>query len=518
MNVRFPYIHPSAVFKIFVYFEKHNTFYLPFYYYTKEVSEYMSLLQTFVGLANDLLWSKILIALLIILGLYFTFRTKFVQFRLFGEMVRLLGEGATADASHKNKGITSFQAFCISTASRVGTGNLAGVATAVAVGGPGAVFWMWLIALLGSATAFIESTLAQIYKVKDKEGFRGGPAYYMEKALNARWLGIIFAVLITFCFGLVFNSVQSNTIAAAMKTAFGTDLQVVGVILAAATGIIIFRGIKSIAKVSQIIVPVMATLYLAIALFVVLTNLTEIPAVFALIFKSAFGLEQAAGGGIGAAMMMGIKRGLFSNEAGMGSAPNAAATATVSHPVKQGLIQSLGVFVDTLLICSATAFIVILSGTYGSGAQGIELTQSALAGHIGSWANSFIAIAVFLFAFSSIIGNYYYGETNIEFINTHKSILFVYRAAVIAMVYFGSVASFGIVWDMADLTMGLMAVVNLIAIVLLGRFAFQALNDYVIQKKDGKNPVFYADSIEGLKNVESWDYSPAKGQSKVKNG
>ncbi|WP_078414145.1 alanine/glycine:cation symporter family protein [Priestia abyssalis] len=474
----------------------------------------MSLLQTLVGLINDLLWSKVLIALLIALGLYFTFRTKFVQFRLFGEMVRLLGEGAAASGTDKNKGITSFQAFCISTASRVGTGNLAGVATAVAVGGPGAVFWMWLIALLGSATAFVESTLAQIYKVKDKDGFRGGPAYYMEKALNARWLGIIFAVLITFCFGLVFNSVQSNTIAAAMKTAFGTNIQVMGIILAAATGIIIFRGVKSIATVSQIIVPVMATLYLIIALFVMITNLTEIPAVFALIFKSAFGLEQAAGGGIGAAMMMGIKRGLFSNEAGMGSAPNAAATATVSHPVKQGLIQSLGVFVDTLLICSATAFIVLLSGTYTSGAEGIELTQTALAGHIGSWANTFVAIAVFLFAFSSIIGNYYYGETNIEFIKDNKLVMFLYRTAVVVMVYFGSVASFGIVWDMADLTMGLMAIVNLIAIVLLGKISFGALNDYITQKKAGKDPVFYADSIEGLKNIESWDYSPAKKQAK----
>lgn len=481
---------------------------------TKEVNKYMSVLQTLVGLINDLLWSKILIALLIALGLYFTFRTKFVQFRLFGEMVRLLGEGAAASGTDKKKGITSFQAFCISTASRVGTGNLAGVATAVAVGGPGAVFWMWLIALLGSATAFVESTLAQIYKVKDKDGFRGGPAYYMEKALNARWLGIIFAVLITFCFGLVFNSVQSNTIAAAMKTAFGTNIQVMGIILAAATGIIIFRGVKSIATVSQIIVPVMATLYLIIALFVMITNLTEVPAVFALIFKSAFGLEQAAGGGMGAAMMMGIKRGLFSNEAGMGSAPNAAATATVSHPVKQGLIQALGVFVDTLLICSATAFIVLLSGTYTSGAEGIELTQTALAEHMGSWANTFVAIAVFLFAFSSIIGNYYYGETNIEFIKDNKLVMFLYRAAVVFMVYFGSVASFGIVWDMADLTMGLMAIVNLIAIVLLGKISFGALNDYIAQKKAGQDPVFYADSIENLKNIESWDYSPAKKQSK----
>ncbi|MDQ0247208.1 amino acid carrier protein [Bacillus fengqiuensis] len=470
----------------------------------------MSLLQTFVGLVNDLLWSKLLIALLIFAGLYFTFRTKFVQFRLIKEMIRLLGESA-GDTGNKKNGVSSFQAFCISTASRVGIGNLAGVAIAISTGGPGAVFWMWLIALIGAASAFVESTLAQIYKIKDKDSFRGGPAYYMERGLGQRWMGILFAILITICFGLVFNSVQANTITLAFENAFGINRLIMGLIVIAFFGFIVFGGVKRIARMSEYIVIVMAFLYIGIAIFVIATNISELPSTIALIFKNAFGLEEFAGGSVGAAIMLGIKRGLFSNEAGMGSAPNAAATATVTHPVKQGLIQSLGVFVDTLLICSCTAFIVLLSGEYTNPKlEGIELTQIALSSHIGSWASSLIAIIIFLFAFSSLVGNYYYGETNIEFINNSKTGLFIYRLAVVGMILFGSIAKVQIVWDMADLFMGLMAIVNLIAILLLGKIAFAALNDYTKQKKAGKNPVFYADTIEGLKNVESWSHSSAK--------
>ncbi|HWO95202.1 MAG TPA: alanine/glycine:cation symporter family protein [Bacillus sp. (in: firmicutes)] len=470
----------------------------------------MSLLQTLVGTINDLLWSKVLIALLIFAGLYFTFRTKFVQFRLIREMIRLLGESA-ADTGNKKNGVSSFQAFCISTASRVGIGNLAGVAIAISTGGPGAVFWMWLIALIGAGSAFVESTLAQIYKVKDKDSFRGGPAYYMERGLGQRWMGILFAILITICFGLVFNSVQANTITLAFENAFGTNRLIIGLIVVAVFGFIVFGGVKRIARMSEYIVIVMAFLYIGIAIFVIATNISELPSTIALIFKNAFGLEEFAGGSVGAAIMLGIKRGLFSNEAGMGSAPNAAATATVSHPVKQGLIQSLGVFVDTLLICSCTAFIVLLSGEYTNPKlEGIELTQIALSSHIGSWASSLIAIIIFLFAFSSLVGNYYYGETNIEFINNSKTWLFIYRLAVIGMILFGSIAKVQIVWDMADLFMGLMAIVNLIAILLLGKIAFAALNDYTKQKKAGKNPVFYADTIDGLKNIESWSHSSTK--------
>jgi alanine or glycine:cation symporter, AGCS family len=460
----------------------------------------MDLLNNFIGDVNTYLWSYILIVMLIGLGLYFTVRTKFVQFRMFGEMIRLLGEGAKAD----KKGVSSFQAFCISTASRVGTGNLAGVALAITAGGPGAVFWMWLIALIGSASAFVESTLAQIYKVRDGVAFRGGPAYYMEKALNARWMGVIFAVLISITFGLAFNSVQSNTIASAFGQSFDIKPAYVSIFLAVVTAVIIFGGIKRIAKVSEIIVPIMAGLYILIALFIVMTNLTELPGVFSMIFQSAFGVEEVAGGALGAAMMNGIKRGLFSNEAGMGSAPNAAATADVSHPVKQGLIQSLGVFVDTLLICSSTAFIVLLSGMHTSKeADGIILTQQALSNLLGSWGGPFLAIIVLLFAFSSVVGNYYYGESNIEFISTNKMWLFIYRMAVVGMVAYGAIASLDFVWSLADMFMGLMAIINLIAISLLGKIAFDALGDYMKQKKEGKDPVFYPSSI-GLKNTEAW--------------
>ncbi|WP_273127669.1 alanine/glycine:cation symporter family protein [Bacillus weihaiensis] len=448
------------------------------------------------------MWSYILIVLLIGVGLYFTFFTKFVQFKMIGEMFRLLGEGTKSN----KKGISSFQAFCISTASRVGTGNLAGVAIAITVGGPGAVFWMWLIALIGSASAFIESTLAQIYKVKDGDTYRGGPAYYMSKALNARWMGVAFAVIITLTFGLAFNSVQANTITSAFHASFGVNKIVIAIILSVVTGIIIFGGIKRVAKVSEIVVPIMAGAYILIALYIMITNITELPGVIALIVKSAFGYSEVAGGTLGAAMMNGIKRGLFSNEAGMGSAPNAAAAADVSHPVKQGLIQSLGVFVDTLVICSSTAFIILLSGLYTSKEQdGIVLTQTALETSLGSWAGIFLSVIVLLFAFSSIVGNYYYGESNIEFIQSNKIWLNVYRVAVVAMVAFGSLASLKFVWNLADLLMGIMAIFNLIAIALIGKIAVAALDDYIKQRKQGKNPVFHKSSIKDIKNVDLWD-------------
>ncbi|EEP54214.1 amino-acid carrier protein AlsT [Clostridium butyricum E4 str. BoNT E BL5262] len=409
----------------------------------------------------------------------------------------------------KEKGsVSSFQAFCISTASRVGTGNLAGIAIAISVGGPGAIFWMWLIALIGSASSFVESTLAQIYKQSDGNGaYIGGPAYYMEKALNMKWMGIIFSILITICFGLVFNSVQSNTISLALNEAFGVNRILVGAILTLLTLSIIFGGIHRIAKVSEIIVPIMASAYILVALFVVITNISELPAMFALIFENAFGVKQAVGGGIGGALLIGIKRGLFSNEAGMGSAPNAAATANVSHPVKQGLIQTLGVFTDTIVICSCTAFIILLSDVdLSSGLTGIQLTQNALSSQIGSFGSIFIAICVLLFAFSSIVGNYYYGEANIEFLTKKKIYLNLYRICVAVMVLFGATVSMDIVWNLADVFMALMAITNLIAIALLGKIAFKALDDYRAQKKSGiKDPVFKASSIPELKNVTEWN-------------
>lgn len=467
----------------------------------------MKLLNNIILQFNDILWTYILIALLLVLGAYFSVRTKFVQFRYIKEMFRLLGDGFS---SEKKKGsISSFQAFCISTASRVGTGNLAGIAIAISVGGPGAIFWMWLIALIGAASSFVESTLAQIYKQKNDDGsFRGGPAYYMEKGLNKRWMGILFSILITIAFGLIFNSVQSNTITLAFKDAFGVDRLLIGIILTLITIFVIFGGIHRVAKVSEVLVPIMALTYIAVAIFILILNITEVPSVIELIFENAFGFKEIAGGTLGGAMLMGVKRGLFSNEAGMGSAPNAAATADVTHPVKQGLIQTLGVFTDTLIICSCTAFIILLSGIdYSDGSiTGIQLTQKALSAEVGAWGNSFIAICILLFAFSSIVGNYYYGESNIEFLTEKKSYLLIYRIFVVAMVFFGSIAEIQVVWNLADVFMGLMAIINLIAITLLSKQAFAALHDYTEQKRSGiKEPLFKASSIPGLKNVSEWN-------------
>ncbi len=461
----------------------------------------MEWIENLVDGVNDVLWTYILIALLVGAGLYFTIGTKFVQVRLFGEMFRLITE-----KKEEKGGVSPFQAFTISTASRVGTGNITGVALAIGIGGPGAVFWMWIIALIGMATAFIESTLAQVYKVRDGESFRGGPAYYMEKALGNRKLGIIFSVLLILCFGFIFNAVQSNTIATSVGEVFNIPTYVIGIALVILTAIIIFGGVHRIVKVTQVVVPVMAVFYIAIALFVVITNISEIPAIFNLIVTHAFGLQEAAGGAIGAAIMQGVRRGLFSNEAGMGSVPNAAATASVSHPAKQGLVQSLGVFFDTIIICSATAFIIILAGLYNTGEDdGIILTQNSLAVHVGEWALYFVAIAILFFAFSSVIGNYYYGETNIEFINAGKGWLNAYRVVVLAMVMFGALAKVSLVWNLADLFMGLMAILNIIVIVMLGKIAFNVLDDFTIQRKRGEDPTFYAKNIPGLKNTECWE-------------
>lgn len=459
-----------------------------------------------LGEVNTILYSYVLIVLLVGTGLFLTFKTKFIQFRLIPEMFKLITEAAPTDKSGV-KGISSFQAFTISAASRIGTGNIAGVATAIALGGPGAVFWMWMIALIGAASALIESTLAQVYKVKDNSTglFRGGPAYYMEKGLNKRWMGILFAVVITITYGFIFNSVQANTISIAFEESFGANRFVVGLVLAALTGIIVFGGLKRIVSFTQIVVPVMAILYIVIALIVVFLNISEIPSVFLLIIKSAFGLEEAFAGMIGAAIMNGIKRGLFSNEAGIGSAPNAAATAAVSHPVKQGLIQALGVFIDTLVVCTATAAIVLLGDAYlQSDATSVNLTQASLVGNLGDWAGSFLAIIVFMFAFSTVIGNYYYGESNISFIKESKMGLLVFRIFVVLFVMFGSIAKVQVVWDLADLFMAFMAIINLIAILQLWKVAKPVVNDYLNQRKQGKDPVFYKKNVPNIGEVECW--------------
>ena len=455
---------------------------------------------------NDVLWTYILIIMLLGCAVWFTIKTRFVQFRMFKEMVRLLGD-STSKAEGKEHHISSFQAFAVSLASRVGTGNLAGVATAITVGGPGAVFWMWLIALLGSSSAFIESTLAQLYKVKGKTSYIGGPAYYMKKGLKQPWMGVLFAILIIFTFAFAFNTVQSNTICAAFEQAFQFDHVTMGIILTVLTLMIIFGGIQRIAKVSSIIVPVMALGYILLAFVIVGMNITHLPDVIKLIVSSAFGWEQALGGGIGVALMQGIKRGLFSNEAGMGSAPNVAATADVSHPVKQGLIQTLGVFSDTLVICTCTAFIILFSGVpLGGEANGVQLTQMALDNEIGSGGSIYVAVAILFFAFSSIIGNYYYGEANLRYITHNKVVMTIFRLMTGAMVMFGALASLDLAWSLADVCMGLMTICNLIAIVLLGKYAFRLLEDYREQKRRGiKDPVFTKDKMKDIEqDIECW--------------
>ncbi len=467
----------------------------------------MERLYEWIAGANDLLWSYVLIAALLGCAVWFTVRTRFVQFRMLGEMVRVLGESTGGRKRGATRQVSSFQAFAISLASRVGTGNLAGVATAIVIGGPGAVFWMWVVALIGAASAFIESTLAQLYKRRGRDSFVGGPAYYMERGLGKRWMGVLFAVLICLTFGFAFNSVQSHTICAACEEAFGFDPIWVGIGVTVLTLVVIFGGIHRIARVSGIVVPVMALGYIVLALGIVLWNVRELPRVIELILADAFGWRQALGGGMGAALMQGIKRGLFSNEAGMGSAPNVAATATVSHPVKQGLIQTLGVFTDTLVICTCTAFIILFGRVPLDGAaSGVRLTQQALTSEIGPAGGLFVAVAIFLFAFSSIIGNYYYGEANIRFITQRRSVVWAYRLLVGGMVLFGSLATLDLVWGLADITMGLMTLCNLTALLLLGRQALWLLQDYRAQKRAGvRNPVYTRDRIPALRDqAECW--------------
>lgn len=457
---------------------------------------------------SDTLWSYALIAVLIGCGLWFTFRTRFVQFRMIGEMVRLLAESAIPDEKGKHH-ISSFQAFAVSVATRVGTGNLAGVATAIAIGGPGAVFWMWVIAIFGSATAFVESTLGQLYKQRHRESFIGGPAYYIRRGLHCRWMSVLFAILITVTFGLSYNSIQSNTICSAMQEAFGWSPLWVGLALSALSLIIVFGGIHRIARVSSVLVPVMAIGYVALAVVIIIMNFSLLPHVFKVIISSAFGMEQVAGGGLGATMMNGIKRGLFSNEAGEGSAPNVAATAATSHPVKQGLIQALGVFTDTLLVCSCTAFIILISGLYTSPElNGIVLTQASLQSEVGASGPLFIAVAIFLFAFSSIIGNYYYGEANIRFLTDNRSVMVLYRlSSGGVMVMFGALATLNLVWSLGDLCMALLTACNLVAIIALGKYVFRLLDDYRHQKRQGiKDPVFHRSQLPDIANdLDCWE-------------
>ena len=464
---------------------------------------------------NDAIWGYVLIFALVMCGLWFTWKMKGVQFRMLREMFRLLTDSVASatgnldDKTMQHRHISSFQAFAVSVATRVGTGNLAGVATAIALGGPGAVFWMWMIALVGSATAFVESTLGQLFKKRHKDSFIGGPAYYIQDGLHKKWMAYTFAILLTITFGLSYNSIQSNTICGAMHEAFGWDPVVVGVFLSALALIIVFGGIHRIANVSAMLVPLMAIGYFLLVVVIVIMNIEHIPHVLKVIVTDAFGLEQGVGGALGATIMNGVKRGLFSNEAGEGSAPNVAATATVSHPVKQGLIQALGVFTDTLLVCSCTAFVILISGLYDvPELNGITLTQAALGSEIGSSGPTFIAVAILLFAFSSIIGNYYYGEANIRFMTSSGTVLTIYRiCSGGVMVMFGALVSLELVWNLGDLCMALLTTCNLIAIVSLGKYVFRLLDDYRAQKRNGvKDPIFHKSLLPEIEHqLECWD-------------
>lgn len=471
-------------------------------------------LQRCVDAVSGVLTDWVMVITLLLTAVYFTIITRGVQFRMFGEMVRLLVRSGKKDNDRRKAdepeggNISSFQAFALSIASRVGTGNLAGVATAIALGGPGAVFWMWVIAFFGASSAFVESTLAQLFKVKGKDSFLGGPAYYILKGLHKRWWAVTFAVLITLTFGFAFNTVQSNTVASAFFSSFGIPVQATAIGLAVLTAVIIWGGVQRVSRFSEIVVPVMAIAYIILAIIIIAMNIHRFPEVIAMIVESAFGVGQLAGGAVGAAMSMGIKRGLFSNEAGEGSTPNAAATASVSHPVKQGLIQALGVYTDTMLVCTSTAFIILCSGIFDQGHDGIILTQHAIDANFGGShvCSVFVSIAIFFFAFTSVIANYFYGETNIRFIRNSDNIINVYRVLVTLIVYLGAVSSLDLVWGFADITMALMTLCNLAAILMLGRYAVTLLNDYTDQRRRGLDPVYHSSSIPDIAaETECWE-------------
>jgi len=465
-----------------------------------------------IDFLNTVFWGYVLIYGLLAVGVFFTLRLGFVQFRHFGEMFRVIRSSRETDRA----GISPFQALTVSLASRVGTGNLAGVAVALYLGGAGAIFWMWLVALVGMATAYAESTLAQLYKIRNAEGqYRGGPAFYIARGLKSNWAAALFSIALIISFGLVFNAVQANSIAASVEGAFGIPKYATGIAVAAVAGVVIFGGIPQIARVASYIVPFMALAYVLLAVVVLAMNIDEVPGMLAIIVKSALGIEQAAGGvtgGLAAAMLNGVKRGLFSNEAGMGSAPNIAACATPSphHPSSQGFVQALGVFIDTIVICTVTALIILLSGVFepGSGVTGTKLTQAALEDHIGPAGGPFIAIAILLFAFTSIIGNYSYAENALTYLGLgNKAGIMALRAGVLAMVIWGAMQTVATVFNTADASMGLMATINLIAIVLLSGTVAKLTKDYFEQRRQGEEPRFRGNDYPELANevdTEIW--------------
>ncbi|GAB3618973.1 alanine/glycine:cation symporter family protein [Glutamicibacter endophyticus] len=493
------------------------------------VSDVMNWLQnedvaTWLGDQGNVLWGNIVLPVVIAAGLYFTIRTGAVQLRLLPNMLKTLTDKALVDENGNKKSISAFQAFTISAASRVGVGNIAGVATAIAVGGAGAVFWMWTMAFIGGASSFVESTLGQLYKRQGKDGYRGGPAYYMQHGLGARWLGIIFAIILVVTFPFAFSSLQANTITATITGAVGLDAAadaaqittlswVIGAALAVLTALVVFGGVRRIAKVTESLVPAMAVLYIVLGIVVVSMNIGQLPHVFGMIYSEAFNFNSAIGGGLGMVLLTGVKRGMFSNEAGLGSAPNAGATASVTHPVKQGLVQTLGVYFDTFIVCTVTAFIILHTVPDAVGSEGgVAITQLGLTNALGSWTGTLLAVIIFLLAFSSVIGNYYYGEANIGFITSNPTVMTVYRLLASLAVLGGAVAASSVVWNFADGIMGIMALLNLVAIILLSPKAMALLKHYTAQLRDGKDPVFLASDMPGLRGIECWEPSDVRTQ------
>ncbi len=523
------------------------------------MESFNSMLISVTGALDDFMYTYILVILLVIAGIYFTVRTKGVQIRYLKDMITCLaskssqadteftksqqklvedlqehGEdedaigvtsaaaeayAATSESATKRR-ISSFQALMVSTASRVGTGNIVGIATAIAIGGPGAVFWMWLMAIIGAASAFIESTLAQIWKVRNPDGtFRGGPAYYIQLALGKRWLGIVFAISLILCFGFGFNGLQAYNLVSSIDYYVVDGYQdianvIIGILVVLAVAFVIFGGPQRISFMSSWIVPIMAIGYILVALWTCVANAADVPVAIGWVFQNAFDPASFAGGLTGSVLMWGVKRGLFSNEAGMGSAPNAAATADVSHPVKQGLVQTLSVYIDTVLICTASALMtlifcvqqpdVVANLVASDSFNGIDFVQLAMANSIGEAGIHFMTASIILFAYSSLISNYFYAEGNMLFIKDNKTLLFWFRIFCLVAIFYGSVNNFTLAWNLADIFMGFMAIINLVAILILGKWALAALKDYAEQRKRGVNPVFYADSIPGLPKTEWW--------------
>ena len=468
-----------------------------------------------ISVVNDWLWNYVLIAVLLTMGVFFTVSTRAVQFRYFGRMF-----GVLRNAFHHEQGhLTSFQALVVSVAGRVGSGNIAGVAVAITLGGPGAIFWMWLIGLMGMATSVVECSLAQLFKRAEPNGdYRGGPAFYIKHGLNKPKLAAVYSVLLLITFGLAFPALQSFVVASSLESSFGFSTLTSGLVLTVCVAFVIFGGIHRIAKVSEVIVPLMAVGYFALAVYILLMHAAELPGIVAMIVKSALGLDSAIGGGIGAAILQGVRRGLFSNEAGLGSAPNVAAVAYVKHPVNQGIVQAFSVFIDTLLLCTATAAMILLSDAYTPGAEGVEgvaLTQRAVAEQVGAWGETYVSVALILFAFSSIVYNYYLGENSLDYFSEENQKLFnAFRLAILGLVFWGSMQDLGTIFSFADLTMGLLAVVNLLGLALLAPVARRLLRDYDQKVANGQEAIFDADEWQDL-DIDPHAWADVKAPAKT---